>query len=316
MRARPTAGSGRKPASASSRAYSGYVRPGPRQRPVQLGHDAAHAAVCLQDGSNESATSAADIHHGAELAEVDRPRRCAGDLGVVALDQGVEPGGGSRLRREVAVQAAVPVDEGRLAGAYRLGDLAECIPDLGIGVEQQAGERPPVHRRAARAGQLVSLRARRAEQPGRRDTAKHAPQDPGVGAAPFGELIDGQRARCQLLEGADAEQPPDRGEPPGGPRGLQQDPGTGGGRRLGRVIYGHGPNDQRKGPAAGTPHLRGIRGAATVRTLRSWGPIRRGTGRVRPWSTSLGERPTAIRSGTRPSPCCIARSASTGGAGC
>ena len=204
--------------------------------------------------------SAADIDHRAQLAEVDRLRQCAGDRGVVALDQGVETGGGRRLRRKVAVQAAVPVDEGRLAGAYRLGDLAERTPDLGIGVEHEAGERPLAHRRAARVGQLVSLRARRPEQPGRRDAAEHVPQDLGVGAASPGELADGQRARCQPLEGADAEQSPDRGEPPGSPRRLQQDPGAGGGRCLGRVICGHGPNDHREDPAAGTAHLRGIRG--------------------------------------------------------
>jgi hypothetical protein len=164
-----------------------------------------------------------------------------GGRGEDAFDQGVEPGGGRRLRREVTVQAAASVDEGRLAGADRLGDLAERIPYLGIGVEPEAAECESVHRRAARAGQLIPLRAGRAKQPGRRDAAEHAPQDLGVGAAPFGELAGGQRAGGQLLEGADAEQPPDGSESPGGPRGLQQDPGAVGGRRFGRVIYGHGP---------------------------------------------------------------------------
>ena len=135
---------------------------------------------------------------------------------------------------------------------YRLGEFAEGVPYLGIGVEPEAGERPSVHHRPARVGQLVALRPGRAEQPGRRDTAEHAPQDLGVGAAPAGELVDGRRAAGQLLEGADAEQSPDGGEPPRGPRGLQQDPCAGGGRRLIRVIYGHGLNDDRRHAAAGT----------------------------------------------------------------
>jgi len=98
--------------------------------------------------------------------------------------------------------AAVSADEGRLAAAYCLGELAEGVPYRGIGVEPEAGEGPPVHHCPACVGQLVALRAGRAEQPRRCDAAEHAPQDLGVGAAPSGELAGGQRAAGQLLEGA------------------------------------------------------------------------------------------------------------------
>src|SRR6202035_5220595 len=93
--------------------------------------------------------------------------------------------------------------------------------------------------RLARLGQLIPLRAGRAEQSGRRDAAEYPPQDRGVGAAPRRQLVDGQRAGGQLLEGADAEQPPDGGETRGGERGLEQDPGAGGGRGLALVCRGH-----------------------------------------------------------------------------
>ena len=71
--------------AAAGEASGGQIGPGPGKGPVELGQDAAHAGVCLQDGGGEPAVPAADIDHGAQLGEVDRLRQRAGGRGVIAF---------------------------------------------------------------------------------------------------------------------------------------------------------------------------------------------------------------------------------------